>query len=127
VSVQHAVASALVKGKAGLGQFTDACVRDPAVLALRGKVVVVRDPTFTTIGAAVEITTTDGKTHKLSQAAARGSDVNPMSDKDLEEKLRTGASGWNSRHNTQPLIDAIWTLDKSADVSRLTALTVPHG
>jgi 2-methylcitrate dehydratase PrpD len=95
VSVQHAVASALVKGKAGLGQFTDACVRDPAVLALRGKVVVVvRDPTFTTIAAAVEITATEGKTHKLSQAAARGSDVNPMSDKDLEESCaRPPAAG----------------------------------
>ena len=56
------------------------------------KLEVVRDPAFTTIAAAVEITTTDGKTHKLSQAAARGSDVNPMSDEDLEEKLRTAAS-----------------------------------
>ena len=127
VSVQHAVAAALVTGKAGLGQFTDACARDPAVVALRGKVEVVRDPTFTTIAAAVEITTTDGKTHKLSQAAARGSDANPMSDKDLEEKLRAAASDWNLRRNTQSLIDAIWTLDKSADVSTLSALTVPHG
>ena len=127
VSVQHAVAAALVTGKAGLGQFTDACARDPAVLALRGKVEVVRDPAFTTIAAAIEITTTDGKTHKLSQAAARGSDANPMSDKDLEEKLRAAASDWNLRHNTQSLIDAIWTLDKSADVSTLSALTVPHG
>jgi 2-methylcitrate dehydratase PrpD len=127
VSVQHAVAATLVTGKAGLGQFTDACVRNPAVLAMRGKVVVVRDPTFTTIAAAVEITTADGKTHKLSQAAARGSETNPMSDKDLEEKLRTAASGWNLLHDIEPLIDAIWTLDKSADVSKLSALTVPHG
>jgi hypothetical protein len=50
-----------------------------------------------------------------------------MSDKDLEEKLRAAASDWNLRRNTQSLIDAIWTLDKSADVSTLCALTVPHG
>ena len=31
VSVQHAVAAALVTGKAGVEQFTDACVNDPAV------------------------------------------------------------------------------------------------
>ena len=31
VSLQHAVAAALVLGKAGLDQFTDACVNDPAV------------------------------------------------------------------------------------------------
>ena len=41
VSVQHAVAAALVTGKAGLAQFTDACVNDPAVRALRGKVEVL--------------------------------------------------------------------------------------
>src|SRR5438874_13811322 len=29
VSVQHAVAAALVTGKAGVDQFTDACVNDP--------------------------------------------------------------------------------------------------
>lgn len=126
VSVQHAVAAALVTGKAGLDQFTDACANDSAVLALRSKVAVVRDPSFSTIAAAVEITTADGKTHKLSQPAARGSDANPMSDKDLEDKLRTAAAGWNPRHNIAPLIDAIWALNKSDDVSKLAALTVPR-
>ncbi len=126
VSVQHAVAAALVTGKAGLDQFTDACARDAAVLALRGKVEVVSDAAFSTIAAAVEITTADGKTHKLSQQAARGSEANPMSDQDLEGKLRTAAAGWNSRHDIAPLIDAIWTLDKSADVSKLAALAVPR-
>jgi hypothetical protein len=31
--------------------------------------------------------------HTLSQPAARGSDVNPMSDSDLEAKLRSAAAG----------------------------------
>ncbi len=127
VSVQHAVAAALVTGKAGLNQFTDACVRDPAVLALRGKVEVERDGAFSTIAATVEITTADGTVHKLSQLAARGSDVNPMSDADLEEKLRTAAAGWNLRYDARPLIDAIWALDQSADVSGLASLAVPRG
>ena len=125
VSVQHAVAAALTTGKAGLDQFTDACVNDPQVLALRGKVEVLRDPSFSTIAAAVDITTADGKTHKLEQKAARGSDVNPMSDKDLEEKLRTAAAGWNPRHDVQPLIDAVWALDRNEDVSKLAGMTVP--
>jgi 2-methylcitrate dehydratase PrpD len=127
VSVQHAVAAALVTGKAGLDQFTDACVRDPKVLALRSKVEVRRDPGFSTIAAAVEITTADGKTHKMAQTAARGSDVNPLDDADLEQKLRTAAAGWDQRHDIAPLIDAIWTLDKSADVSGLASLAVPRG
>jgi 2-methylcitrate dehydratase PrpD len=127
VSVQHAVAAALATGKAGIDQFTDACARDPKVLALRSKVEVIRDAAFSTIAAAVEITTADGRIHELSQQAARGSDVNPTSDGDLEGKLRTAAAGWNPRADIAPLIDAIWTLDKSADVSKLASLAVPRG
>jgi 2-methylcitrate dehydratase PrpD len=126
VSVQHAVAAALVTGKAGIDQFTDACVQDAKVRALRGKVVVERDDSFSTIAAAVEITTADGAVHKLSQAAARGSDVNPMSDADLEGKLRTVAAGWEPRYDAGPLIDAIWALDRSTDVSGLMSLAVPR-
>ena len=128
VSVQHAVAAAIVTGKAGTDQFTDACVRDLAVLAMRAKVVAVeRDASFSTIAAAVDVTTADGKTHHLSQMAARGSDQNPMSDKDLEAKLRTSAAGWDPRHNIAPLIDAVWALEDSLDVSGLAAMAVPRG
>lgn len=126
VSVQHAVAAALVTGRAGLDQFTDVCVQDPRVIALRGNVWVERDASLSTVAAAVEITTVDGNTHKLAQPAARGSDANPMSDKDLESKLRTAAAGWNPRHDVEPLIDAIWSLDRSEDISGLAALSVPR-
>jgi hypothetical protein len=101
-------------------------VRDPKVLMLRSKVEVLRDSSLSTIAAAVEITTADGKIHKLSQPAARGSDANPLSDHDLEGKLRTAAAGWDPRYDAAPLIDAIWALDQSADVSRLASLAVPR-
>jgi 2-methylcitrate dehydratase PrpD len=127
VSVQHAVAAAIVTGKAGVDEFSDACVNDPAVLALRSRVSVERDPAFSTIAAAVDVTTADGKVHRLSQSAARGSDQNPMSDADLEAKLRTTAAGWDAHHDIAPLIAAIWTLDASPDVSGLASMAVPRG
>jgi 2-methylcitrate dehydratase PrpD len=127
VSVQHAVAAALVHGAAGLDQFTDACVGDPRVKALRGKVEVLRDEAFSTIAAALEITTVDGAVHRLSQSAARGSDVNPLSDRDLEAKLRASAKAWDPKADMTPLIDAIWTLDKGGDVARLASLAGPRG
>jgi 2-methylcitrate dehydratase PrpD len=125
VSVQHAVAAAIVTGRAGVEQFSDACVNDPAVAALRAKVEVKRDSNVATTAAAVKITTVDGKVYELSQRAARGSDANPMSDRDLEDKLRVAADGWFSRHDIADLIDAVWRVDESADVARLAALTVP--
>jgi hypothetical protein len=48
-----------------------------------------------------------------------------MSDRDLEQKLREAAAGWDFRHDVDPLINALWTLDSSADVSGLASLAVP--
>jgi 2-methylcitrate dehydratase PrpD len=127
VSVQHALAAALVHGQAGLEAFTDACARDPAVIELRHKVEVIRDPAIATIAAEVELWTRDGTKHRLATQAARGSPANPMSDREIEDKLRTIAAGWRPGHDMAPLIDAVWTLDRSEDAARLLALTVPRG
>ena len=107
VSLQHSVAAALVTGNAGLDQFTDACVNDPKVLALRSKVELRQDAAIPTVAARVTITVAGGKTYELSQPAARGSDANPMSDRDLDDKLRDAAAGWNPGHDVAPLIEAI--------------------
>jgi 2-methylcitrate dehydratase PrpD len=127
VSTQHAVAVALVTGKAGVDEFTDAYVNDPKVLALRGKVSVLRNEAFATTSAAADITTADGKVHKVAQHAARGSAENPMSDADLEDKLRRAGAGALPGRDMAPLIAAIWQLDKSEDISGLAPLAVPRG
>jgi 2-methylcitrate dehydratase PrpD len=115
-----------VLGKAGLEQFTDACARDGAVMEMRRRITVVRDPAIPVIAAEVALTTTDGKTHHLSTRAARGGAANPMSDRELEDKLRAAAAGWQPGYDPAPLIAAIWALDRSEDASRLLALTVPR-
>jgi len=121
VSVQHAVAAALVHGKAGLAQFTDACARDGTVIEMRRRIAVVRDPAIPVTAAEVELTTTDGKTHHLSTRAA-----NPMSDHALEDKLRAAAEIWRPGYDAAPLIEAIWALDRSPDAARLLAMTLPR-
>jgi 2-methylcitrate dehydratase PrpD len=125
-SVQHSVAAALVFGKAGVEQFSEAAVHDPAVLDVRRRIEVVRDENTPVISARIELWTKDGAKHDLSVPAARGSAPNPMSDHDLEEKLRNSVAGWEQGHDIQPLIDAIWALDKSPDVSKLAALATPR-
>jgi 2-methylcitrate dehydratase PrpD len=125
-SVQHGVAAALVYDKAGVEEFSENAVHDPAVLDVRRRIEVVRDETIPVISAKIELWTKDGAKHDLSIAAARGSAPNPMTDRDLEEKLRNSVAGWEPGHNIQPLIDAVWALDKSADVSRLAALATPR-
>jgi hypothetical protein len=49
-----------------------------------------------------------------------------MSDADLEQKLRTVAASWHPKADVGPLIDAVWSLDESDDVSRLASLAIPR-
>jgi 2-methylcitrate dehydratase PrpD len=125
VSLHHAVAAALVTGKAGLDQFTDACVNDPAVKALRAKVEVAADPKISTIAVEVDFWTADGKKHSQSTKAARGSPANPLKDADIEQKLLDEAKSWRPTHDVRPLIEAVWALESCDDVSKLAAMTVP--
>lgn len=126
VSLQHAVAAAVVLGKAGLEQFTDACVNHPEVRAMRQRIEVASDPAISTIAAEVDVWTADGKKDSVSTKAARGSTANPLTDSDIERKLIDEARSWRADHDVRPLIDAVWTLDKSGDVSTLAGMTVPR-
>jgi 2-methylcitrate dehydratase PrpD len=126
VSLQHAVAAALVRGKAGLAEFTDACVSDPEVAAMRGKVEVAAKSELSTIAAEMDFVTADGKTHRVSTQAARGSAANPLTDSEIEDKLRAEAASWDPGHDIRPLIDAVWALDRSDDASALLKLAVPR-
>jgi 2-methylcitrate dehydratase PrpD len=115
-----------VLGKAGLDQFTDACVADPAVAAMRRKFDVASDPAISTIAVEMDFWTTDGRKHSVSTQAARGSSANPLKDAEIEQKLLDEARSWRPGHDVRPLIDAVWALDKSGDVSSLAAMTVPR-
>jgi len=126
VSLQHAVAAALVRGMAGLAEFTDSCVAEPAVSAMRRKVEVAAASHLSTIAAELDIVTSDGRTHVLATRAARGSAANPLKDDEIEDKLRSEAATWQNGHDIQPLIDAVWSVDRSEDVSTLLKLAVPH-
>jgi 2-methylcitrate dehydratase PrpD len=125
VSLQHAVAAALVRGKAGLAEFTDACVADPAVSDMRRRIEVAADPKLSTIAVDMDVWTKDGRKHHVETRAARGSAANPLRDSEIEDKLRTEATRWRPGHDVQPLIDAVWSLERLDDAARLAALTMP--
>ncbi len=125
VSLQHCVAAALIVGKAGLDQLSDASVADPMIKALRAKFACKADPAISTVAAEMDVWTTDGKKHALSTKAARGSVANPLKDAEIEAKLRDEAARWEPGHDVQKLIDSVWSLEKNDDVSTLVTLTRP--
>jgi 2-methylcitrate dehydratase PrpD len=126
-SVFHAAAVALIYGQAGEAQFSDACVQDPAVIAIRTKVHIEPDPTIGRTQAHVSIVLTDGRALERHVADALGTLARPMSDADLEAKFRALSANVLSDQQCDEVIRLCWSVDTLPDVSTLVrAATVTH-
>ena len=122
VSAQHSVAVALIEGLAGVAQFEDAIVNRADILALRSK-VHVRERAGTSVEAAhVTITLADGRTLHSLVEQGRGTPQRPMSDADIEAKVRDLAKYGCPTLDPSPLIDAIWSLESSRDAGTVMRL-----
>ncbi len=123
-SIFHAVAVALVTGRAGEQAFTDAAVRDPAVVAVRRKVTVDTDPALHPDQVDMTVTLDDGRTlHKFIEHAV-GSQAHPMSDTQLADKFAGLAEGILPPERTRALMDLCWnawTLDDAGALGRAGA------
>ncbi len=126
VSAQHSVAVALLTGAAGLAQYSDAAVADSKVLELRRKVSMEDDPSMTIQAAEVVIELNGGSVLSRRIENARGGEARPLSDADLEEKLRDLAIFGGSGCDPQPLIDAVWALDTNTNAGQIMTLAVPR-
>ncbi|WP_193075999.1 MmgE/PrpD family protein [Pseudomonas sp. FME51] len=122
VSAQHAVAVSLSTGKAGLAQFSDTAVADPALRALYSKLVFIDDVSYPVTAAEVRLLLDSGQMLSQRVVAARGSLAAPLSDAELESKLMDLVIYGGSGCDTQPLLDAIWSLDSAKDAGSLMML-----
>ena len=69
--------------------------------------------------ARVTIQLTSGETFSEIVMAAKGSLADPLSDRDIEAKLRECARLGGSDWDPDRIIDGVWRLDTVADVSGL--------
>jgi 2-methylcitrate dehydratase PrpD len=119
VSIHHCAACALLLGKAGVPEFEDATVFRPDIVSLRQKVRAVLDASLADGAARVTIRLTSGETFSEIVMAAKGSLADPLSDRDIEAKLRECARLGESDWDMDRVIDNVWRLDTFADVSGL--------
>jgi 2-methylcitrate dehydratase PrpD len=100
-STPYCVACGFVRGNVGLSDFSDAAVRDPAVVALAGKVRYQIDPknpypkNFT---GHIRATLRDGSVVEERQPYMRGGAQEPLTRADVEDKFLLNAAhgGWNA-------------------------------
>ena len=119
VSIHHCAACALLLGTAGVTEFADATVFRPDIVSLRQKVRAELDASLPDGAARVIIRLTSGETFSEIVMEAKGSLADPLSDRDIEAKLRDCARLGRTDWDIDRIIDGVWRLDMLADVSSL--------
>ena len=107
-STPYCIACGFVHGNVGLSDFSDAAVRDPAVVALAGKVRYRIDPqnpypkNFT---GHIRATLRDGTVVEERQPYMRGGAQEPLTRADIQEKFLLNAThgGWTAARAAQVL------------------------
>jgi 2-methylcitrate dehydratase PrpD len=116
-SVYHGAAVGLVRGKAGIREYTDEAVNDPAVKRVRELATAVGDPSITEDQAHIEVELASGERITEFVEQSLGNVHRPLTDAQLEEKFRDQAHG-----NVDEAIRLCWRIDELADVNELIRL-----
>jgi 2-methylcitrate dehydratase PrpD len=121
-SVYHAVAAAIIYGRVGEPEFSDAAVRDHGVVALRDRVSAIVDQSLKEDQVRVKISLRDGRALDKFIEHAVGSAKNPMTDAQLESKLKGLAQGILPAERLDRLAEFCWNLEKAPDAAQLARL-----
>jgi 2-methylcitrate dehydratase PrpD len=125
-SIYHSAAIGLVRGKAGLKEFTDEVVNDAQVRRLRDIVTPAADPSITEDQSHIEVELVDGRklTHFVEQSL--GNVNRPLTDRQLEEKFRDQAVPLLTASRVDHLIDLCWRIDELSNVDEIIKATIPE-
>jgi len=125
VSIAHAVACGLLLGAAGTREFAAQTALDPKVAAFRRLVRAKVDPAMPDGAALVAMRLHSGEMHTEIVMHARGSLQKPLTDADLESKLRSCIADNGGTFDAAAIADAVWNLDRAASIQPLLQLVRP--
>ncbi len=122
-SMGFVLAVAATRGRAGVTDFTDAALADPAIRAFHDRVEMVLDPEIDAayprqwIGL-VEVETTDGRTLTSRVDVPKGDPGNPLTRAELEDKawLLAGYASGATPEEIAAIVARAWRLADEPDV-----------
>lgn len=124
-SLPYAIATMLVRGRAGYAEFQETALDQPDILALMGKVSYEIDPTFTVkdMPAFVEIEYEDGSRALQSLSAVRGDAAQPISSEEILAKFHacTAEADSDATKRIAEQVMALETLPDLADLMQALA------
>jgi 2-methylcitrate dehydratase PrpD len=124
-SVYHGAAVGLVRGHAGLDEYTDAAVSDPDIKRVRESVTATADPSLTEDQAHVEVDLRDGRRVTWFVEQSLGNIHRPLSDRQLDDKFRRTAARALPSSAADVVLDRCWRIGELEDVGTLVDATVP--
>ena len=124
-SLPAALAMIALARKAGKREFSDEFVGSPAMQSMQRRISTELDPEIEKLGfdkmrSRIRIDLKDG--HRIEGSADeryRGGPENPLSDTDLEAKVRSCCEGVLDENRQATLIDAAWSVGQMRDAGRL--------
>jgi 2-methylcitrate dehydratase PrpD len=126
-SVYHGAAVGLVRGKAGLREYTDEAVNDAAIKRVRELTTAHGDPSVTEDQVHVEVELSDGRRLSKFVEQSLGNIHKPLSDQQLEDKFRDQAVLVLPAAQVESIVQQCWQIDRLDDVGELVRATVPDG
>jgi 2-methylcitrate dehydratase PrpD len=122
-SVYHGAAIGLVRGKAGIQEYTDTAVNDPQIKRIRELATATGDSAITEDQSLIEVELANGT--KLSRFVEKslGNIHRPLTDRQLEDKFRDQAVLALPAAKVEPLIEQSWRIDQLSDVNELITET----
>lgn len=123
-SVYHNAAIGLVRGKAGLDEYTDEAVNDPEVKRVRQATTATGDPSLTEDQANIEVDLADGRTISHFVEQSLGNINKPLSDGQLDDKFRAQAVRALPAAQVDQSLALCWKLGQLADVRELIKWSV---
>lgn len=124
-SVYHGAAVGLVRGKAGLAEYSDEAVNDPAIRRVRESVTASGDPGLTEDQAEVAVELTDGRTVRRLVEQSLGNIHRPMTDRQLDEKFREQAVLALPAAQAETLLQLCWRIDELEEAGQLSQTAIP--
>jgi 2-methylcitrate dehydratase PrpD len=124
-SVVHGAAIGLVRGKAGISDYTDEAVNDPEVRRVREAATRAGDPSIAEDGVHVEVELADGSVLSKSLEHSLGNLERPMSDEQLSEKFRDQAVRVLPEDRSETLLEMSWAIETLTDVGALVEASLP--
>jgi 2-methylcitrate dehydratase PrpD len=124
-SLPYSIAVMLVRGRAGLEEFTDEAIRNAQVLELAEKVRYELDPSIDYprhFSGHVKIKLDDGQVLEENQPHPRGGFDSPLPPEEIDDKFRANARLALPEGRLDVIINSVKRLDKLPSITDLTDL-----